>query len=366
MACLMAASTAAAQNITFPHDGLDRQYRIHIPDGLVGTSPLVVVLHGYGGSGNGMLNNYGWVQLANERGFVVASPSGTRDQWNSRFWDVGYDFHAGLNIDDDGFLVALATHLQELHGLDPERTYVSGFSNGADMCYQLACREPETFKAFAPIIGTMMDTLYTSCDPSITRPILAMNSTDDTITLYDGDMDNSDGWGAYRPVPEVIALWADILDVPEMERIDLPDTNPGDGTTVQLDKYRSSANELELWFYLVEGGDHDWPGQSGNMDIDATLEAWRFMDASSSGCPDSDVNADGLVDVSDILLVIDEWGNLYDVADLLATLDQWGVSCSGACCLGGGECLFIESASCVDSTGSWSGPGSSCTVLDCP
>ena len=234
------------------------------------------------------------------------------------------------------------------------------------MCYQLACHEPETFKAFAPIIGTMMDTLYMSCNPSITRSILAMNSTDDTITLYGGDMDNSDGWGAYRPVPEVIALWSEILDVPEMERIDLPDTNLGDGSTVQLDRYRSPGHDLELWFYLVQGGDHDWPGQSGNMDIDATLEAWTFLDAASSGCPDSDVNADGLVDVSDILLVIDEWGNLYDVADLLATLDQWGASCSGACCLDSGECLFIESAACSDSVGEWSGPGSSCTVADCP
>ena len=36
------------QNITFPHDGLDRQYQIHIPDVLPESPPMVMVLHGYG------------------------------------------------------------------------------------------------------------------------------------------------------------------------------------------------------------------------------------------------------------------------------------------------------------------------------
>ena len=98
---LLPAAAASGQNIIYLHDGIDRQYRIHIPDGVPESAPLVLALHGYGGTNNGMMNNYGWVQLADERGFVVAFPNGTRDQWNSRFWDVGYDFHAGLDIDDD-------------------------------------------------------------------------------------------------------------------------------------------------------------------------------------------------------------------------------------------------------------------------
>ena len=132
-------SDTSAQNITFEHDGLNRQYRIHTPPETSPSSPLVIVLHGYGGNNNDMLNNYGWTQLANQEGFVVAFPNGTRDQDNQRFWDVDYDFHQGLEVDDEGFLRELAHHLQTEYDLDPDRTFVTGFSNGAEMCFQLAC-----------------------------------------------------------------------------------------------------------------------------------------------------------------------------------------------------------------------------------
>ncbi|MCH2154029.1 MAG: hypothetical protein MK089_11880, partial [Phycisphaerales bacterium] len=233
LSALVLANTAMAQNINFPHDGLNRQYRIHIPDGLPDQAPLVLALHGYSGNNNDMMMNYGWVELADERGFVVAFPNGTQDQWNNRFWNVGYDFHQGSTVDDDGFLTALAVHLQGLHGLDPERTYVTGFSNGAEMCFQLACRESETFMAFAPIVGMMLDPLFNECDPAIKRPILSLNGTDDNITLFEGDMDNTGGWGPYHSIPDMMALWADILETPDMERTYLPDSNPNDGSIVR-------------------------------------------------------------------------------------------------------------------------------------
>ena len=170
LSALVLANTAFAQNIDFPHDGLVRQYRIHIPDGLPDQAPFVMALHGYSGNNNEMMNDYGWTELADERGFVVAFPNGTQDQFGNRFWDVDYDFHPNLDIDDDGFVSELALHLQELHGLDPERTFVTGFSNGAEMCFQLACRESETFTAFAPIVGMMLDSLFTNCEPAVARP----------------------------------------------------------------------------------------------------------------------------------------------------------------------------------------------------
>ena len=189
---------ARAQVLLFEHDGIDRRYRLHLPDDLRAEAPLVLVLHGYGGGGAGMMNNYGWREIADTHGFAAVFPDGTRDQWNSRFWQVGYEFHLGLSVDDDGFLVALSRHLQQQHDLDPDRTFVTGLSNGGDMSYQLACRHSDVFAGFAPVVGTMMDELYIECDPSSPRPILAMNGTADDVTLFDGDMDNSDGWGAYR------------------------------------------------------------------------------------------------------------------------------------------------------------------------
>ena len=316
---LAVASGASAQNIVFPHDGLDRLYQIHIPADLPESAPLVLALHGYGGSNSEMRSSYGWVQMADEMGFAVAFPDGTRDQWNQRFWDVDYAFHSSLDIDDDGFLRELALHLQEVHRLDPERTYATGFSNGAEMCFQLACRESGTFKAFAPIVGMMLDTLYTDCNPEVLRPILSMNGTADPITLYGGDMNNTGGWGAYRSIPQTMRFWWTMMGASELTTTDLPDEDPSDGSTVRLLVYETPETEdrLALHFYVVQGGGHDYPGRSGNMDIDATREAWNFF--ASLDQPESDVadvNRDGVVDGSDLSYVLAYWGSDDPSADI--------------------------------------------------
>ena len=298
-----------AQNIDFMHDGLQREYRLHLPENLPESAPLVLALHGYSGSNNDMISNFGWTELADERGFAVACPNGTRDQWNNRFWDVDYAFHGQFDIDDDGFLTALALHLQEVHGLDPDRTFVTGFSNGAEMCFQLACRESETFKGFGPVIGMMLDSLFTNCNPDVIRPIISMNGTADSVTLYNGDMNNSGGWGAYRSIPETMSFWADLLQTPFVNSQVLSDIDPSDGSTVRLDKYLG-PNPPSLWYYLVIGGGHDWPGQSGNMDINATIQVWDFFDAivTEEPPPAADFNQDGKVNALDLAFLLGVWG----------------------------------------------------------
>ncbi|MDG2200821.1 MAG: PHB depolymerase family esterase [Phycisphaerales bacterium] len=357
-----------AQNITFPHDGLDREYRVHLPDELPESPAMVLVLHGLGMSNNMMMNFYGWTELADERGFIVVFPNGTRDQSNIRFWDVDYAIHEGLEIDDDGFLRELALYMQNKENTDPDRIFVTGFSNGGDMCYQLACRESETFMSFAPVTGTMMDTLFTSCDPAVPHSIWTMNGLDDPVVLYEGDMDNSDGWGAYRPIPEIIEFWATCLGMTDMESTYLPDVDPDDGSIVREDIYSSPQHDRELWYYLVIGGGHEWPGQSGNRDIDATLAIWNFFDGlPGEPCTPGEFNGDHVVDVMDMLLVISQWDNPYTVVDLLTVIGHWDSICTfpGACCLPDGTCDYIESVDCQAVGGDWKGARSSCTTTSC-
>ena len=315
---LLSFGCAQGQQISFEHDGVDRTYRLHLPDRLPDLAPVVLVLHGYGGGGAGMMNQYGWTQLADQKGFAAVFPDGTRDQWNSRFWQVGYSFHQQFDVDDDGFLVALMQYLQETHGLDPERTFVTGLSNGGDMSYQLACRRSEIFAGFAPVVGTMMDSLYNDCNPTRIRPILAMNGTSDDITLFDGDMDDSDGWGAYRPVPEVVELWSSIMATPILETSTLPDTAPNDGSVIEFERHRSRSEPQEFRFYRVVGGGHDWPGRTGNMDIDATREIWDFFDAIIVDPPTdpADLDQDGSVNASDLGVLLSAWGPGNTTGDL--------------------------------------------------
>ncbi len=241
------------RQITFQHDGINRQYRIHVPDGLSESPPVVFALHGYGGGNNDMMSNYGWREVADEEKFIVVCPNGTRDNSNRRFWDVDYDFHPQFDIDDDGFLSSLAIHIQDTLGADPERTFVTGFSNGAEMVLQLACRESETFTGFGSVIGMMLEPLFNDCNPTVKRPILAMNGTAGGITIYGGDLGNSGGWSPYGSSPNLISFWGDTVETPILDRSFLENRNPNDGSSVRLDRDTAKKHAREVRFYSING-----------------------------------------------------------------------------------------------------------------
>ena len=73
-------------------------------------------------------------------------------------------------------------------------------------------------RAIAPVAGTMLcdwikDFHYTS------RPsILEIHGTHDPITLWNGDYENTEGWGAYRSQEDVIKFWASGLGLEKYEK----------------------------------------------------------------------------------------------------------------------------------------------------
>jgi polyhydroxybutyrate depolymerase len=294
-----------------------------------------MVMHGYGGSAQSMRNGYGWTQLADAEGFGVCFPQGVRDDWNNRFWNVGYEFHEDETVDDTSFIVALVEYLQGQYNFDSDRTFATGVSNGGDMSFMLACRASTTFEAIGPVVGTMMDSLYTDCNPEFPRPVIAFNGTDDNVTWFDGDMNNTQGWGPYHSAPDVIALWTQINDTPILTSTTLPDLDPSDGSIVELDLYSSKKHSRLVSFHRVVGGGHDWPGEYGNMDINATQEMWEFFNAVEipEEFDPADLNQDGQINGADLGLLLINWGQagagdidgngLVDGGDLGQLLASW-------------------------------------------
>ena len=55
------------------------------------------------------------------------------------------------------------------------------------------------------------------------------------------------------------------------------DSYPGDGSNVERREWLNGDNCVSVVELKVINGDHDWPGSSGNMDINATKEIWDFV-----------------------------------------------------------------------------------------
>ena len=258
------------QTHTIMHDGVERSYKLYLPDNIQPDAPLIFVLHGYGGTFD--LDFVGMNEAAERHGFAVCYPQGARDGRGKTCWNVGYPFQADMEIDDISFLGALATHLQQQYNLSPRKTFCTGMSNGGEMCYLLAYSNQSTFRAVAPIAGLTMAWMpehYTLTRPI---PLFEVHGTEDRTSEWTGDMENKGGWGAYMAVPEAIDYWIGRNGCDKQEHEELP-LKTADAHKVIAHRYIDSRHGNDVWLYEIIGGGHTW----GEKDLDIAEEIWKFF-----------------------------------------------------------------------------------------
>ena len=105
----------------------------------------------------------------------------------------------------------------------------------------------------------LYDEAHLGCEPSRAIPVLEIHGTVDDVTLVEGDVDNSEGWGAYMPLNDTIQFWVSHNGLTESEVTDITDIDASDGSTVRYHRYYSSSTSTEVWLYEVIDGGHDLP-----------------------------------------------------------------------------------------------------------
>ena len=92
----------------------------------------------------------------------------------------------------------------------------------------------------------------------------------------------------------------------------LPNTNTSDGSTVEKRTWENGDNCVAVSELKVIGGGHDWPGSSGNMDIDATSEIWNFVSKFDINglinCSSSDIIDEVKIEPDRLIKIIDVLG----------------------------------------------------------
>jgi polyhydroxybutyrate depolymerase len=141
--------------------------------------PLVVLLHGAGGTAELAMRNTGWSGVADRDGVLLAYPEGTRRdpeappmfRQNPQTWNdgSGRGHTARQGIDDVAFLDALLSRLVSSHDADPARTYLAGFSNGGSMAFRAGAALAPRIAAIGPVAGHCWVT-----PASIERPVPAL------------------------------------------------------------------------------------------------------------------------------------------------------------------------------------------------
>ena len=259
--CSVATAGTTKKNQTITDQGLTRTYHLYIPDNLPAGAPLVFILHGYGGSAESYLNNTSltFKKLADEEKVMLCYPQATKDPKPNTGWNVYYPWQIDrMAVDDCEFICNLAKHLQSTYNLSEKNTFLTGMSNGGEMCYLMAYRKPEAFGAIASMAGLTL--VEMAKRHNYTKPVAFMevHGTGDTTSRWVGDPTNQYGWGAYLAVPLAVEAVAAGNKCMYQETKEIATK----ANRIQLHRYYGSPSGKEVHFYEVTNGGHNWATDS--------------------------------------------------------------------------------------------------------
>ncbi len=267
-------ATVSAQEGSMTTDSLRYRgntytYHLYRPANLPDNAPLVVMFHGYGSRSKP--EKYGLKAVADRHGFAVCYPRGLNDFKGKPCWNVGYEFHRERKWrrDDVGFACRLAHHLQREYGFSRKNTFATGHSNGGEMCYLLAYLHPEVFAAVAPVSGLTMEWMYRELSAKKPISLFEIHGTNDKTSLWEGDPENSGGWGKYISVPSAIGYWCAVNRCTHEMSEELPIQR----NRVVAHKYIGGTDGNEVWLYEIVNGGHSW----ADKDLDVGEHIWQFF-----------------------------------------------------------------------------------------
>lgn len=271
---LLLTSSIQAQVVdkSFIWDGLERSYRVVIPPGYEEGEALPLVFNFHGFTSNSIQQQIysGMDQVADTANFFVVYPQGVGDAWN-----VGWIF--GSNEDDVGFTNAMIDTLHATYGINLDKVYACGMSNGGFFSYRLACELNDRIAKVASVTGSIAPSQIGLCMPENPIPIMQIHGTADPVVNYEG------GAGVSVGIEELLDTWIDINGCPlESDTIFVPDINTSDLCTAQLIQYTGCDDNVLIAFYKIINGGHTWPGSLinigvTNQDFNASAEIWNFF-----------------------------------------------------------------------------------------
>ena len=138
------------------HGGFTRLWYEYIPEAASAGEkkvPLVLCMHGRGGTADSFLSLSGMSRVAEERNFIAVFPeAGVYQQRsggvrNTLLWNGEYE---GERIDDISFLLKVVENVKARYAIDEKRVYACGQSSGGMMTSALAENAPGVFAAVSP------------------------------------------------------------------------------------------------------------------------------------------------------------------------------------------------------------------------
>ena len=247
------------------YDNETREYLIYIPSSYDPNSatPILFAFHGFSGYSQYFINTADFRSLADQFNFIAVYPQGLvcggGTTWNTN--PPGGDNKCSQ--DDIGFFPALLNEISGNYNIDASKVFLTGYSNGADFSYSMACYQSSLVTAIAPVSGLMPMNDSSECQPSHATSVMIFNGTIDYSRPYNGIA------GYMMSVDQTVAYWSQYNNT-----YSSPQTNiVGD---IENYTYLNGDNNTTVDLFKIVNGDHYWFTLSYNGNSMEEL-MWNFF-----------------------------------------------------------------------------------------
>jgi len=273
--------------------GFNRHFIVHVPPTFDGKRklPVVIMLHGAGGTGQQAMEQTGWDRKADSETFIAAFPDGVAEHpklppsflLNPQTWNDGSGRHAsGRRKDADAdFIGYIIETLQTRYDADPSRIYLTGFSNGASMTFRLGVELSDQLAAIAPVAGHLF-----IHDHQLKRalPTLYLIGREDPLELPAGGVLRIRGEEIEQPpIEQNLRQWRDL------DRCPLAPSSDASADGVEQIVFDDCGDGAQVVEYFIDDMGHVWPGGVNRLParivgkqshkLNATDVIWNFFKA---------------------------------------------------------------------------------------
>ena len=244
-----------------------------------GETPLIVALHGFGGSAADLAAYVPLHKRVNSDGFALLLPTGASGSDGTTFWNPTDRCCEGgkTGEDDVAYLTELVESARKVG--DFGHMYFFGYSNGGFMSYHMACKALPGLRAVASLAGTSY-VEDSSCQGAPPMSGLHIHGTADGVILFEGHeielgQEETGDRAFYVGAQEMVTRWSERAGCEWSEHLqpyatlDLDRYVPGAETQAfRLESGCAEGITIELW--AGDGSSHA-PGY-GDAFLDALLE----------------------------------------------------------------------------------------------
>ncbi|MEY4544411.1 MAG: hypothetical protein RL685_606 [Pseudomonadota bacterium] len=225
----------------------------------VGPLPLLVFLHGLGGSGAELSAGLHLKEYSEQLGFAYLAPDGMLDGSGRRFWNAGESCcnFERREVDHIGLLRGWIQEALLQPRVDAARVYLVGYSNGGFLAHRAACELGSLVRGIFSIGGAGPNPGQV-CQPDRSPSIVEIHGDEDPIVAFAGGHLFADRSRPRHPSSEAtVRAWSKRSgcgDKPvHRADLDLEPRIPGAETQV-LAYPGCPGNPVELW--RIRGGGH--------------------------------------------------------------------------------------------------------------